>query len=154
LVFTPKYRRAPFTSAILERCEQITAEVCTDFGADLPEFTGETDHLHLLVHCPPKVALSRLVNSLKGVLARRLRQQFPAHIRTYPWGQHFWSPSYFAGSCGGAPLSITKDYIDNQKRPNQATPALPIGTKTGCDSSQLSTTGVPRKNRLKRRGEA
>ena len=118
LVFTPKYRRGPFTSAILDRCEEITAEVCTDFGAELREFNGETDHVHLLVHYPPKVALSRLVNSLKGVSARRLRQEFPRHIRQYLWGEHFWSPSYFAGSCGGAPLSMVNDYIENQKRPN------------------------------------
>jgi putative transposase len=117
LVFTPKYRRGPFTSAILARCEQIMAEVCTAFGAELSEFNGETDHVHLLVHYPPKVALSRLVNSLKGVSARHLRQEFPTHIRKYLWGEHFWSPSYFAGSCGGAPLSIVKDYIENQKRP-------------------------------------
>ncbi len=93
------------------------AAVCTDFGAELREFNGESDHVHLLVHYPPKVALSRLVNSLKGVSARRLRQEFPAHIRKYLWGEHFWSSSYFAGSCGGAPLSIVKDYIENQKRP-------------------------------------
>ena len=117
LVFTPKYRRGPFTGEILDRCQQIMAEICTDFGAELREFNGETDHVHLLVHYPPKVALSRLVNSLKGVSARRLRQEFPGHIRKYLWGQHFWSPSYFAGSCGGAPLSIVKDYIENQKRP-------------------------------------
>jgi putative transposase len=117
LVFTPKYRRGLFTSAILDRCEQIMAEVCADFGAELREFNGETDHVHLLVHYPPKVALSRLVNSLKGASARRLRHEFPTHIRKYLWGEHFWSPSYFAGSCGGAPLSIVKDYIENQKRP-------------------------------------
>ncbi|MFF3359742.1 transposase, partial [Streptomyces sp. NPDC002917] len=34
------------------------------------------------------------------------------------WGDHFWSPSYFAASCAGAPLSIIKEYIENQKRPN------------------------------------
>ena len=117
LVFTPKYRREPFIDEILARCEQIMADVCTDFGAELREFNGETDHVHLLVHYPPKVALSRLVNSLKGVSARHLRQQFPVHIRKYLWGEHFWSPSYFAGSCGGAPLSVVKDYIENQKRP-------------------------------------
>lgn len=94
------------------------AEVCTDFGAELREFNGEIDHVHLLVHYPPKVALSRLVNSLKGVSARRLRQEFPDHIRKYLWGAHFWSPSYFAGSCGGAPPAIVKDYIENQKRPD------------------------------------
>jgi putative transposase len=93
------------------------AEVCTDFAAELREFNGETDHVRLLVHYPPKVALSRLVNSLKGVSARRLRQGFPTHIRKYLWGEHFWSPTYFAGSCGGAPLPIVKDYIENQKRP-------------------------------------
>ncbi|MFE4976252.1 transposase, partial [Kitasatospora sp. NPDC056651] len=28
-----------------------------------------------------------------------------------------WSGSYFAGSCGGAPLTVVKQYIENQKRP-------------------------------------
>jgi putative transposase len=65
----------------------------------------------------PEIALSRLVGSLKGVSARRLRQEFPAHIRRYLWGGHFWSPSYFAASAGGAPLEVIKEYIENQKRP-------------------------------------
>ncbi|WP_345005863.1 transposase, partial [Streptosporangium album] len=29
----------------------------------------------------------------------------------------FWSPSYFAASCGGAPLTIIKAYIEQQRRP-------------------------------------
>lgn len=66
-------------------------DVCADFDTELAEFNGERDHVHLLVHYPPKVALSRLVGSLKGVSARRLRQEFPAHIREYLWGDHFWS---------------------------------------------------------------
>lgn len=116
LVFVPRYRRPVFNGQILTRCEQIMRDVCTDFGAELTEFNGETDHVHLLVHYPPKVALSTLVNSLKGVSARRLRQEFPSHIRQYLWRGHFWSPSYFAASCGGAPLAIIKAYIDQQKR--------------------------------------
>jgi putative transposase len=64
-----------------------------------------------------QVALSRLVGSLKGVSARRLRQEYPGHIVKYLWGAHFWSPSYFAASCGGAPLSIIKEYLEQQKRP-------------------------------------
>ena len=117
LVFTPKYRRGPFTDEILNRCEEIMRNVCADFETELVEFNGERDHVHLLVHYPPKVALSRLVGSLKGVSARRLRQEFPGHIRTYLWGTHFWSPSYFAASCGGPPLSIIKEYTENQKHP-------------------------------------
>jgi putative transposase len=117
LVFTTKYRRGTLTDPILTRCQQVMASVCTDFGAELREFNGEDDHVHLLVHYPPTIALSKLVNSLKGVSARRLRQEYGPHLRQYLWGEHLWSPSYFAGSCGGAPLTVVKEYIENQKRP-------------------------------------
>ncbi|MBF8193093.1 IS200/IS605 family transposase [Nonomuraea sp. K274] len=117
LVFTPKYRGEVFTDEMLRRCEDIMIEVCDNFGAVLVAFNGEHDHVHLLVHYPPKVALSVLVNSLKGVSARLLRKEFGPHVRPYLWGGHFWSPSYLAASCDGAPLSIIKEYIENQKRP-------------------------------------
>ncbi|MCX5443595.1 IS200/IS605 family transposase [Streptomyces sp. NBC_00056] len=118
LVFTPKHLRGPFTDEILRRCEEVMRAVCADFGTELVEFNGETDHVHLLVHHPPKVSLSRLVGSLKGVSARRLRQEFPGHIRKYLWGDHLLSPSDFAASCGGASMAIIKEYIENQKRPD------------------------------------
>ncbi|MER7203822.1 IS200/IS605 family transposase (plasmid) [Streptomyces sp. NBC_01003] len=117
LVFVTKYRRKAFTDAMLTRTEEIMREVCADFEADLKQFNGEQDHVHLLVHYPPKVQLSKLVNSLKGVSSRRLRQEHSAHVRRYLWGGHFWSGSYFAGSCGGAPLTVVKQYIENQQRP-------------------------------------
>jgi REP element-mobilizing transposase RayT len=47
----------------------VTLQVRTDTGVELHEFNGETDYVHLLVHYPPKIALSRVVNSLKGVSA-------------------------------------------------------------------------------------
>jgi REP element-mobilizing transposase RayT len=48
--------------------EQVMAQVCTDFGATLAELNGAQDHVHLPVQYPPKVAISHLVNSLKGVI--------------------------------------------------------------------------------------
>jgi putative transposase len=117
LVFVTKYRRGAFTDPMLVRCEQIMREVCADFEVELREFNGEDDHVHLLVHYPPKVALSKLVNSLKGVSARMLRKEFSAHVSKYLWGDHFWSGSYFAGSVGGAPLTVLKQYIEQQNRP-------------------------------------
>ncbi len=118
LVFTPKYRRGVFTDPILTRCETIMADICRDFGAELVEFNGEDDHVHLLVQYPPTVQLSILVNNLKGVSARLLRNEFPRHLSRYLWGGHLWSPSYFVGSCGGAPLAVVQDYITHQKRPD------------------------------------
>ncbi|WP_327590538.1 IS200/IS605 family transposase [Nonomuraea sp. NBC_00507] len=117
LVFVTKYRRGVFTDEMLIRCEELMREVCADFEVELREFNGEHDHVHLLVHYPPKVALSKLVNSLKGVSARMLRKEYSAHVRKHLWGGHFWSGSYFAGSVGGAPLAALKQYIEQQKRP-------------------------------------
>jgi putative transposase len=75
------------------------------------------DHGHLLVEYPPKVAVSALVNSLKGVPARRLRSEFAGRVNRASMHSHLWSPSYFAASCGGAPLNIIRQYIKRQQRP-------------------------------------
>ena len=117
LVFTTKYRKAVFTDKLLLSCEKSMEKVCSDAGAELREFNGEEDHVHLLVQYPPQVQLSTLVNSLKGVSSRILRRDHPDEVKRVLWGNHLWSPSYFVASCGGGPLSIVKDYIENQKRP-------------------------------------
>jgi putative transposase len=55
-------------------CEK-SSLLCTDFEAELVAFEGEDDHVHLLVNYPPKVAVSALVNSLKGVSSRMIRKK-------------------------------------------------------------------------------
>ena len=73
--------------------------------------------MHLLVHCPPKIAVSKLVNSLKGVSARYLRREYTTTMNRAIMHGHLWSPSYFSASCGGAPLTIIRQYIEQQQRP-------------------------------------
>jgi putative transposase len=117
LVFITKYRRGVLDDDMLRYCERVMRKVCGDFEADLREFNGEADHVHLLVNYPPKVSVSALVNSLKGVSARTLRSQYTGRGNRATANGHFWSPSYLAASCGGAPLSIIRQYIDQQQRP-------------------------------------
>jgi putative transposase len=117
LVFVTKFRHKVFTDRHLTRLEEIMREVCTDFECELAEFNGETNHVHLPVNFPPKVALSRPVNSLKGVSSRRLRQEFPDLVRHYYRANKLWSGSYFAGSVGGAPPTVLRQYIEQQNRP-------------------------------------
>lgn len=124
LVFVTKYQHRVFTARHLERMEEIMRAVCADFECELVEFNGEGSHVHLLVNFPPKVALSKLVNSLKGVSSRRMRQEFPELVEHYWRAQRLWSGSYFAGSVGGAPLSILRQYIEQQNRPAQSTLGL------------------------------
>ena len=79
-----KFRHAVFADRHLTRTEAIMRDVRTDFEAELVEFNGGHNHVHLRVdHHPPEVAVSRLVNSLKGVPSRRLRQEFPDLARHY-----------------------------------------------------------------------
>jgi putative transposase len=120
LVFVTKRRGKVFGAAHLRRMEEIFRSVCKDFEVHLQEFNGEQNHVHLLVNYPPKVRLSELVNSLKGVSSRRIKQEFPT-ISTF-WSVrkskgHLWSPSYFVGSVGGAPIALLRKYIESQNRP-------------------------------------
>ncbi len=117
LVFVTKYRRGVLNDDMLALCETTMREVCDNFEARLIEFNGEEDHVHLLIEYPPKVAISKLVNSLKGVSARRLRYEFTGRVNRHSMNGHLWSPSYFAASCGGAPISIVRQYIEQQQRP-------------------------------------
>jgi putative transposase len=114
LVFLPKYRHAVINERVLSVLKAAWQQVCSDFECELRGVGWEADHVHLLVGYPSEVTLSKLVNSLKGVSARRLRASDFPEVRSKLWGEHFWSPSYCAVSCGGAPLETVKRYIQAQ----------------------------------------
>ncbi len=117
LVFVTKFRHKVFSDRHLNCMEQIMRAVCADFETELVEFKGENNHVHLLGNFPPKVAIAKLVNSLKGVSSRRMRQEFPELVPRYYQANKLWSGSYFAGSVGGAPLSGIRHYIEQQNHP-------------------------------------
>ena len=117
LVFVTKYRRGVFTKQVIEDLRTIFTDVCTNFEAELVEFDGEDDHVHLLINYPTKTSVSSLVNSLQGVSSRIIRKKNYPEIKKKLWGEALWSPSYFAGSCGGAPISIIRQYIEQQRTP-------------------------------------
>ena len=116
LVFVAKYRRKVFDGDAIDRMRRMFGKVCEDMEASLVEMDGEDNHVHLMVEYPPKLAVSVLVNSLKGVSSRLLRKERPDLKKRY-WKNVLWSPSYFASSCGGAPISIIKQYIEQQETP-------------------------------------
>lgn len=92
-------------------------EICQYFPSREMEFDGEKDHVHLLIEYRPKIAVSALVNSLKGVSSRLIRKKNYSTITQSLYGKSLWSPSYFAGACGGAALTIIKQYIERQNSP-------------------------------------
>jgi len=117
LVFITKYRYKVLAKKHLEYLEKIFKETMEEMGGRLIEFNGEADHVHLLIQYPPKYSISKIVNNLKGRSSRLLRRDMP-DIKEKYWGKaRLWSRSYFAGSVGGAPLEIVKQYIQNQATP-------------------------------------
>ena len=117
LVFVTKYRKKIFNKTAINILNIIFSNVCHDLEASLIEMDGEQDHVHLLIEYPPKLSVSNLVNTLKGVSSRLLRKHLPIFEKHY-WKGVLWSPSYFASSCGGAPINIVKQYIQQQASPN------------------------------------
>uniref|UniRef100_UPI0005872FE8 IS200/IS605 family transposase n=1 Tax=Candidatus Regiella insecticola TaxID=138073 RepID=UPI0005872FE8 len=91
LVFVAKYRRNIFDQDAIEKLRGYFTSVCIDFDVELVEMDGERDHVHLLINYPPKLAVSSLVNSLKGVSSRLLRRDRPDIAERYYYKGALWT---------------------------------------------------------------
>ncbi|WP_424101936.1 IS200/IS605 family transposase [Moorena producens] len=117
IVFVTKYRHPVITGDIEEDILDLAKSICEknncileDAKADL----GTNDHIHLLIDLAPKVSISKLCNTLKTVTSREIRKRYAKELAPYYWKPVFWKRGFSAVSCGGAPLSVLKQYIENQ----------------------------------------
>jgi|ERR1700685_1203034 putative transposase len=117
LVLVTKYRRRCITKPILKRLNEIFNSLIKQWECELLEFNGEPDHIHLLLSLNPKVTPSIFVNNLKTVSSRLIRKEFDSVLRKFYWKPVFWSRTYCILSCGGAPLTVLKQYIEQQSAP-------------------------------------
>ena len=119
LVIVTKYRRKCISAAMLERLKIICTELTEKWDCELLEFNGEADHVHLLLSLNPKVAPSIFANNLKTVSSRLIRRDFGEVLsKVYLGKPVFWSRSYCIITCGGAPLSVIEQYIEQQETPH------------------------------------
>jgi putative transposase len=112
VVFCPKYRRPVLVDSIDKRLKAIIREVAADTRCELIELEVMPDHVHLLVEVDPQFGIHRFVKMAKGRSSRLLRKEYAALRSRLPT---LWTNSYFVSTVGGAPLSIIKQYIENQK---------------------------------------
>ena len=97
---------------VSERLSEILHQVAKELEAELLEMEIMPDHVHILCEVDPQFGIHRLVKRLKGRSSRLLRQEFSSLRSRLPT---LWTNSYFVATVGGAPLSIIKQYIENQK---------------------------------------
>ncbi|RAM51877.1 MAG: IS200/IS605 family transposase [Hapalosiphonaceae cyanobacterium JJU2] len=117
-VFVTHYRRKALDAEILDRLREMVEQVSNKMDCQLIEFNGELDHIHVLLDFHPKNSIAAVAGSLKSSTARMLKKEFPEKVKKHYWGEvSFWSNSYYVASCGGAPIEVLKQYIQNQSRP-------------------------------------
>ena len=114
LVLVTKYRRKCLTPVMREHLVGTFTGLLKKWGGTLIEGNGEADHMHLLIELPPTVLLSTFVNNVKTVSSRLLRKAYRTELARWYRQPVLWSRSYCALSGGGAPLSVLRQYIEQQ----------------------------------------
>ena len=112
VVWCSKYRRNVLSVEVQNRLKTILSDVCKERSATILALEILEDHVHLLVEVDPQYGIHRLIKQIKGRSSRILRKEFKELTTRVPT---LWTNSYFVATVGGAPLSIIKQYVENQK---------------------------------------
>lgn len=112
VVWCPKYRRKVLVDGIDDRLKELIKSVCNEIGTELFELEVMPDHVHLLLEVNPQYGINRAIRHIKGVTSHTLRSEFPKLKSRLPT---LWTTSYFVSTVGSAPLSVIKEYIEQQK---------------------------------------
>ena len=113
LVLVVKYRRKILDEPISNRLREIFEYIAPNYKISVMEWNHDIDHIHILFKAEPKTEISKFINAYKSASSRLIKKEFP-NIRTKLWKEYFWTRSFCLLTVGGAPLSVIKQYIENQ----------------------------------------
>ena len=112
IVFCHKYRRKVLVNGVDTRLKELVNSICEELQVDIIEMEIMPDHVHIMLGVDPQFGIHKAVKTIKGTTSRILRQEFPWLRSRIPT---LWTNSYFCSTIGGAPVSVIKQYIENQK---------------------------------------
>ena len=113
VVWITKYRKKVLKGEIAQRLRELVRQTCAELEVYIESGHIAIDHVHLLVSCPPHLAVSDLMRRVKGRSSRRMLEEFGELSRQF-WGRHLWARGYFAVSSGNVTDKIIKQYIESQ----------------------------------------
>jgi putative transposase len=113
IVWITKYRKKVLRGEIGLRLRELIKQSCEAQEVQIVKGHIAADHVHLLVSVPPQIAVSDLVQKLKGQSARKMLEEF-GELRRQFWGQHLWARGYFVASSGNVTDEIIAEYIESQ----------------------------------------
>jgi putative transposase len=112
LVWCTKYRKPILRGDVAVRFRAIARQECSELKVEVLSGVVAKDHVHMLVSIPPQVAVSKLVQQVKGKSSYKLQREFKSLQREY-WGQKMWSRGYFACSTGNVSSEMIAAYIED-----------------------------------------
>ena len=114
LVWITKYRKKVLTGAVAQRTRALIRNICERHQVEIMQGHISRDHIHLFVSIPPSLAVSKLVQQLKGRTSYTMLNEFPELRRQY-WGRHIWARGYFCCSSGNVTDDMIRQYIAQQE---------------------------------------
>ena len=111
-MFAPKFRRKVFYGEKKREIGKILRTLCEWKGVKIVEAELCSDHIHMLLEIPPKIAVSSFVGYLKGKSTTMIFEQFPELKYKYR-NREFWCKGYYVDTVGKNQKRIA-EYIKHQ----------------------------------------
>lgn len=117
LVWITKYRRSLLVGKLAIRLQSILADIAHEYGFKIIVHEVMPDHVHMLIEARPTDAPVRIVQILKSISARKMREEFLDTIQKHIWKEGtLWAVGYYIASVAdGVTTEVIQEYIKNQK---------------------------------------
>ncbi len=113
IVWITKYRKPVLQGLVGERIRELIRGVCKEQDVEIIKGHVSKDHVHLFVSVPPHMAISKLVQYIKGKSSYKLMNENKQISKLF-WGRHLWGRGYFVATSGNVTDEIVMEYIKNQ----------------------------------------
>ena len=124
IVFAPKFRRKVIYGQLKRDIANILSMLCKRKGVEIIEAEMCSDHVHMLVEIPPKIAVSSFMGYLKGKSSTMLYEQF-GELKYKYRNREFWCKGYYVDTAGKNASRIA-EYIQNQLKEDELGEQLTI----------------------------
>ena len=111
VVWVTKHRVKILKGPMRERIREIIVQTCAEMGGHIVQGVLGRDHVHMFLSIPPKLALSNVMQRIKGRSSRRIQMEFPELRKRY-WGRRFWARGYFSTTSGNVTDDIITQYLE------------------------------------------
>ena len=113
IVWITKYRKKILSGVVAERVRELLRGICKEHDVEIIRGHVSQDHVHVFVSVPPHLAISKLVQYMKGKSSYKMLQENKQLSKMF-WGRHLWGRGYFVATSGNVTDEVILEYIKNQ----------------------------------------